>query len=115
MLLFPTVFAPPPTDSKEVDDEWIQIVEWASDPAINPFGQVNQVRLVAEGDEFSLFINDEYVASFTDDSFPSGGIGPVVTAYDEPPARATFQLTSAPRLCEPYVLVGSLRPSRTPR
>jgi hypothetical protein len=75
---------------KEVDDEWVQIVEWTSDPSVQPFGQVNRVRLVAEGTQFTLYINDEYLAYFSDDSFGSGGLAPVVTAYDEPPARATF-------------------------
>jgi tRNA A-37 threonylcarbamoyl transferase component Bud32 len=75
---------------KEVNDEWVQIVEWTSDPSVQAFGRVNRVRLVAEGTRFTLYINDEYLASFSDDSFGSGGIGPVVTAYDEPPARATF-------------------------
>jgi len=75
---------------KEVNDEWVQIVEWTSDPSIQPFGQVNRVRLVAEGTQFTLYVNDEYLAYFADDSFGSGGIGPVVTAYDEPSARATF-------------------------
>jgi hypothetical protein len=75
---------------KEVDNEWIQIVEWTSDPAISTFGRVNRLRLVAVGSEFSLYINDEFMVEFDDSTFASGGIGPVVTAYDEPPARATF-------------------------
>jgi hypothetical protein len=75
---------------KEVDDEWIQIVEWTTHPTIQPFGRVNRVRLVAEGNQFTLYINDEWMDSFQDNSFASGGIGPVVTAYDTPPARATF-------------------------
>jgi hypothetical protein len=75
---------------KEVADEWIQIVEWTADPAVSTFGRVNRVRLVGQGTAFSLYINDEFMVDFGDDSFASGGIGPVVTAYDEPPARATF-------------------------
>jgi hypothetical protein len=75
---------------KEVNDEWVQIVEWTSDPSVQSFGRVNRVRLVAEGTQFTLYVNDEYLAYFSDDSFGSGGLGPVVTAYDEPPARAKF-------------------------
>jgi len=75
---------------KEVNDEWTQIVDWTSDPAVSGFGRVNRVRLVAEGDQFTLYVNDAFLVDLTDDSFASGGIGPVVTAYDEPPARATF-------------------------
>jgi len=75
---------------KEVNDEWVQIVEWTSDPSVQSLGRVNRVRLVAEGTQFTLYVNDEYLAYFSDDSFGSGGLGPVVTAYDEPPARAKF-------------------------
>jgi serine/threonine protein kinase len=75
---------------KEVDDEWAQIVEWTSSPAVKPFGGVNRVRIVAKGNQFALYINDEFLSEFVDDSFASGGLGTVVTAYDEPPARATF-------------------------
>ena len=75
---------------KEINDEWTQIVDWTSHSAVKPFGGVNRVRIVAEGNQFVLYVNDAFVIDFVDDSFASGGIGPVVTAYDEPPARATF-------------------------
>jgi hypothetical protein len=75
---------------KEVEDEWIEIVDWTYDSAIQPLGQVNRVRLIADGETFTLHINDQFMTQFTDTSFLSGGIAPVVTAYDEPPARATF-------------------------
>jgi hypothetical protein len=75
---------------KEVDGEWIQIVDWTSDPAIQPLGKVNRVRLEAKGGAFTLYVNDHYITEFTDTLFSSGGLAPVVTAYDEPPARATF-------------------------
>jgi tRNA A-37 threonylcarbamoyl transferase component Bud32 len=75
---------------KEVNNEWTQLVEWTYDPDIHPFGQANRVRLVAQGNQFTLYVNNEFSTYFEDDSFASGGIGPVVTAYDQPPARATF-------------------------
>jgi len=75
---------------KEVGDEWVQIVDWTSDPAIQPFGEVNHVRLVAKGGAFTLYVNDHYITEFTDTSFSTGGVAPVVTAYDRPPAKAIF-------------------------
>ena len=75
---------------KDVDDEWTQIIEWTSSAAIRPAGEVNRVRLVAFGDTFILYINDQFVDEFTDASLSSGDIAPVVTAYDNPPARAIF-------------------------
>lgn len=75
---------------KDVDGEWTQIVEWTSSNAIKPTGQVNHIRLIAYGDDFSLYVNGQFVDEFTDPSFLDGEIAPVVTAYDEPPTRATF-------------------------
>jgi hypothetical protein len=48
------------------------------------------VRLIAEGNQFKVIVNDLTVGRFSDDTYHSGGIAPVVTAYDKPPARATF-------------------------
>jgi hypothetical protein len=51
---------------------------------------VNRVRLIAQGDQFEVIVNDQSVARFVDDTYSGGDIAPVVTAYDAPPARATF-------------------------
>jgi hypothetical protein len=78
------------TLGKEVDDEWTDIVDWTSSEAIKRTGFVNRVRLTAYGNTFTLYLNDHFVYEFTDDAFSSGNIAPVVTAYENPPARATF-------------------------
>jgi hypothetical protein len=78
------------TFGKKVDDEWASIVDWTSSAAIKGIGQVNHVRLIAYGNTFILYVNDQFVDEFTDDALPSGDIAPVVTVYDDPPARATF-------------------------
>jgi hypothetical protein len=75
---------------KQIDGEWYQILDWETFPAIQPLGAVNRVRLIAEGDRFTVIVNDDPVAEFRDDTHTSGDIAPVVTAYDDPPARATF-------------------------
>jgi len=76
--------------SKDVDDESTPVIEWTSSAALKPFGEVNHVRLIAYGDTFSLYVNDQFVDEFTDTFFLSGDIAPVVTAYDNPPVRAKF-------------------------
>jgi hypothetical protein len=75
---------------KQIDGEWVQILDWTESPAIQGFGSVNRVRLIAQGDQFEVLVNDQSVARFGDETYSGGGIAPVVTAYDEPPARATF-------------------------
>jgi hypothetical protein len=75
---------------KQVDGEWVQIVEWTSSSALQSLGAVNRVRLIADGDQFEVIANGQTIDRFADGDYPSGDIAPVVTAYDDPPARATF-------------------------
>ena len=75
---------------KDVDDEWTQIIDWTRHPAIRPMDEVNRVRLIAYGNDFYLYVNDQFVDGFSDSSLLSGDIAPVVTAYSSPPARAVF-------------------------
>jgi hypothetical protein len=75
---------------KQVAGEWVQIVEWTASSALQSLGSVNRVRLTAERDQFEVIANGQTIDRFTDGDYPSGDIAPVVTAYDEPPARATF-------------------------
>jgi hypothetical protein len=78
------------TVGKQIDGEWHQILNWTNSPAIQPIGYVNRVRLIAQGNQFEVIVNDLTVGRFVDDTYSSGNIAPVVTAYDAPPARATF-------------------------
>ena len=78
------------TIGKEVDGEWADIIDWVNTPALRPQGEPNRIRLIAYGSTFWLYINELYVTEFTDTSFESGQIAINVTAYDEQPARATF-------------------------
>jgi len=75
---------------KDVDNEWSQLVEWIPSTAIKPRGETNHIRLVAQGDTFMVYINDQWVHTFSDTTFASGDVAFVVTAYDDPPGRATF-------------------------
>ncbi len=78
------------TIGKEVDGEWVDIIDWVNTPALRPQGEPNRIRLMAYGSTFWLYINELYVTEFTDTSFEAGMIAINVTAYDEQPARATF-------------------------
>jgi hypothetical protein len=75
---------------KEVDGEWVDIIDWRVSAALRPYGEANVVRLVAYGDAFWVYVNGQFVDTFTDNSFGRGDIAIHVTAYDDPPARATF-------------------------
>ena len=75
---------------KQIEDEWIDITEWTSSEAIKGVGEVNRIRLVSYQGTYILYVNDQYVVEFTDDSFVSGDIALLTAAYDNPPVRSTF-------------------------
>jgi hypothetical protein len=75
---------------KQVEDEWIDIIDWTSSDAIKEIGATNRILLVAYQGKFILYANDQYVVEFIDDSFGSGDMALLTAAYDNPPVRSTF-------------------------
>ncbi len=75
---------------KKVNGEWSEIVDWTPHSAIGGTGMINHITLVRQDGQTALFINDELVYEFYDDSLTTGTIAVVVTAYDTPPAKAIF-------------------------
>jgi hypothetical protein len=78
------------TVGKKVDGEWSELLDWTPNDAIKGVGLVNHIRLIGYQGTFTLYVNDQFVYEFSDDDLTEGQIAPSVTAYDNPPARATF-------------------------
>lgn len=78
------------TFGKKVGGVWTEIVGWTPSNAIKGIGQTNRVRLIGYQGTFTLYVNDQFVYEFSDNELSFGQAAPVVTAYDTPPARATF-------------------------
>jgi hypothetical protein len=65
--------------------EWATLVEWQESGAIRQgAGTTNRLAVEATGNQFSFYVNDEFLTSITADAFPSGNIGLAVGAFDEP-------------------------------
>jgi nucleoid-associated protein YgaU len=62
--------------------EWSTLLNWTPTGAVRP-GEVNNLRVLAHGDQFTFFINDEEVASLSDDRVPQGRVGLVIDAFEE--------------------------------
>ncbi len=60
--------------SKDVNNSWTVIVEPQASAAIKP-NDYNKLILYGTGNQFSFSINDQEVATFTDDALASGGWG----------------------------------------
>jgi len=66
------------------EDEFFYIISWVPIPEVNQGNTTNHLRLVAEGNQFTVYLNGEMVAKVLDRRFESGAIAPYARAYDDP-------------------------------
>ncbi len=62
--------------------EWTTLVNWTPTGAVRP-GEVNRLEVLAEGDQFTFFINGEEVARVGDTTIPQGRAGLVIDHFEE--------------------------------
>jgi hypothetical protein len=70
-------------------DDWIDLIDWTSAPAYHPNGS-NKFTVIAKGSTFIFLINDQYLASVSDDRLPEGTLGLAVSLHD-PDQRAVLE------------------------
>ena len=57
-----------------VDGEvtWVPLVDWTSSPHIKPNNEVNRLKVVRDEAQISVFVNDQFLATVTDDVYING-------------------------------------------
>nr|HMN30371.1 SH3 domain-containing protein [Caldilineaceae bacterium] len=76
---------------KRLADEWEELLPWTTSSAIQSGTNFsNQLGILADGQDFTLIINDTIVAQVTDVSFRSGQIGLTASAFDAAEVEAHF-------------------------
>ncbi len=65
------------------------LIEWTRSPAIKP-GQINSLRVVAHGDKFAFYINEQQVATLSDAQYQSGSIGFLAGDFKQAGVKVTF-------------------------
>jgi len=76
--------------AKQLPQGGVVLQEWIVSPRINEGASINHLKVVAQGAQISMFINDELIATVTDDSLARGQIGLIVGALDEPNVHVSF-------------------------
>ena len=71
-----------------------------ADGVILPGEETNHIRAECIGNELSLYVNDELIATATDDSFGEGDVGLVAGTYDTPGTDVVFDNFSAVEITE---------------
>ena len=64
-------------------DWWESLIDWTPFTGLDPTGW-NRLRIVAQGDRFSFFLNGELLAEFRDDAFRAGQLAPCAHTFEEP-------------------------------
>jgi len=62
--------------------EWSTLLNWSASAAIRP-GEINNLQVLAQGDQFTFFINDQEVAQLGDGSLPQGRVGLAIDHFEE--------------------------------
>lgn len=68
---------------REKDGEFEYLVEWTPSPHINRDQRTNHLLVVAEGFQFSFFVNNKHLTDVTDQSFSEGDISLMAASGDE--------------------------------
>jgi len=71
------------------EGEWDTLISWTASPLIQP-GQMNRLTVVAEGPLFTFYINDQYVAEYTDSKVSEGKVA-LVIGFDDKGDTGVFE------------------------
>ena len=70
-------------------DEWETLIDWTPFTGLEPTGW-NRLRIVAQGDEFSFFLNGKLLAEFRDNAFRAGQLALCAGTFAEPELIVRF-------------------------
>jgi hypothetical protein len=75
-----------------VNDEWQTITDWTKSDLIVP-GQANRVAILAEGTNYTLYINNQSAGQFSDDLLKAGTFG-FISSLDNADDEATVDFSN---------------------
>ncbi|MCQ8902684.1 MAG: right-handed parallel beta-helix repeat-containing protein [Methanothrix sp.] len=73
---------------KHKNDSWTDLIPWTRSDALD--SNANKIKVVASGEEFTIYINDRLVGSCKDGSIRSGVIDIFGETQDESPVHVAF-------------------------
>jgi hypothetical protein len=69
---------------------WSDVVPLTASPLVKQQAEVNHLRVDGEGGNFTVYLNDEQLATFSDASYAKGSIGLIVDSVDAEGAHMHF-------------------------
>jgi LPXTG-motif cell wall-anchored protein len=63
-------------------DEWTDIVPMTDSPLVKADTELNVLRVDGDGDDFTVYLNDEELDTFSDSTFAKGSVGMILVNED---------------------------------
>jgi hypothetical protein len=73
-----------------VGGDWVPVIDWTESPYINRGQASNRLKVTCAGPQITLHVNDQHLATVTDDSYDHGDIGLFALSFAEPNVHITF-------------------------
>ena len=70
--------------------DWVPVIDWTESPYINRGQASNHLKVTCAGSRITLHVNDQHLATVTDDSYDHGDIGFFAVSFAEPNVHITF-------------------------
>jgi len=61
--------------SKRSENQWVTLVDWTESPFIHKGQATNRLKVICQGSQISLYVNDRHLTDFSDVSYSHGDIG----------------------------------------
>jgi tetratricopeptide (TPR) repeat protein/Tol biopolymer transport system component len=61
--------------SKRSGNQWVTLVDWTESPFIHKGQATNRLKVICQGSQISLYVNDHHLTDFSDVSYSHGDIG----------------------------------------
>jgi tetratricopeptide (TPR) repeat protein len=61
--------------SKRSENQWVTLVDWTASPFIHKGRAKNRLKVICQGSQISLYVNDRHLTDFSDVSYSHGDIG----------------------------------------
>lgn len=61
--------------SKRAENQWVTLVDWTESPFIYKGKATNRLKVICQGAQISLYVNDRHLTDFSDASYSHGDIG----------------------------------------
>lgn len=75
---------------KSMGSEWVPVIDWTESPYINRGQASNHLKVTCAGSQITLHVNDQNLATVTDDSYDHGDIGLFAASFAEPNVHIAF-------------------------